>query len=262
MPTAKTGFFDLPLELRQMIYDEIIPSDRLHTFKEGRWCPSSLEAIAHAVNSADPRLRSELSRCGVRLVITLKLSIPPRRILFDRLRKVEIFIDYYERHDDGRPDLLSRHEATKDEVRPLRAQVGKVANYLARYDNLQDITIRFRDEPKYKHPFWTEELREYAFYKGEKASFLATMSHGGREIPVVKWILRLLRHLPPCRSVRVVPLDALWPCSSKVDSEGYVYMQELSTAFGKWLGGSRGHSWKRYWKARRVYLRRDSEWYW
>lgn len=52
---TKTGFFSLPLELRQHCYSEMLPTDRLLTFAQRRWNPWFFERTIDKVRKADRR---------------------------------------------------------------------------------------------------------------------------------------------------------------------------------------------------------------
>ncbi len=86
----KTGFFGLPLELRQKFYNELVPQDRLLTFEGTHWRPSRSEAAMYDACRADRKIRNELwpwcrKYCGIRLVIgslVAILDVPGEKALY------------------------------------------------------------------------------------------------------------------------------------------------------------------------------------
>ncbi|KAK4955911.1 hypothetical protein LTR10_006850 [Elasticomyces elasticus] len=154
-----TGFFDLPLELRQQVYEEMLPHDKIITSDLARlgwsqdrttrvqevgheaWERERREWAIHATIKADRRFRPEIvkwaekKRCGVRYVFSPTSSPPPspHKMRYDKLPTIEIFLDGY--------GMDKVDENVNDIARKLRAFVVM----LKCYKELYKITITFRD---------------------------------------------------------------------------------------------------------------------
>lgn len=236
----------MPLELRQQIYEDMLPRDRMLTFDTTRHWPS--EQTMKAAYEADARLRSELQdwarqRCGLRIVISPNSRPPPADIPFHSIRRLELFIDHYD-HKDGGYSL-----------RRLHFNISRVAAMLSKHASLQQVTIRFRDEHTgtiYADDHWTARIIRVERRRG---SVLDKIGDGP---PIVNYLLNPLLQLPVCKRVgvpllrNVVPFEG-WahpgPCD---DDYGPIfdkrYMKKLFGALAVWLQSDRSIRFQDYWE--------------
>ncbi len=237
----KTGFFSLPLEIRQLIYSEILPSNRLLVISRPVWRLKGPARTIDAVCNADRRLQSELwhwcqKHCDVSLIITSKYSVPPNWIRFDELPKFELLIEHYELRDLADTPL---------EVAALRDQVHDVAESLRRFPRLQEVTVRFRRDRSSEHGtrdgYWTRQLRVH----GISRTFLTNIEDRNNRIviPIVAWVSQPLLNLPRCQTVTIVPLSGVASETALTNfagnyvplAKGREYMIDLFRAFAERL---------------------------
>ncbi|KAK5677045.1 hypothetical protein LTS10_010233 [Elasticomyces elasticus] len=252
-----TGFFDLPLELRQQVYEEMLPHDKIITsdlatlgWSQDRttriqevgheaWECERREWAIHATIKADRRFRPEIKqwaekkRCGVRYVFSPTSPPPPcpHKMRYDKLPTIEIFLDGY--------DMDNVDESVNDIARKLRAFVVM----LKCYKQLHAITITFRDASGtvQGRRLWCKPqyVRRPGGYDEEWA--LATLRRSAA--PVVTYLLMQLLGLPPCifAVVNWLELDYV---NEGVPGEAYdlVYMTDAFEAVERYLGGDRARA--------------------
>lgn len=137
------GLFDLPLELREMVYSNILPESRTIVYPQPE--QSHHEKTISAVYTAHPILKKELEStmyktCGARLIITPDLAADiPSNIEWSRFRRIDIDIN---RLRD--PELLTSAGALWKYLKGMQQAIDSL-----RHGNptlLPDIEIQFMGE--------------------------------------------------------------------------------------------------------------------
>ncbi len=152
MPTKKKGLFDLPLELRQQIYDEILPKDRMFTIApDGCWPGAERSEDLKAASRTCPRLSKELRTyagkkvTGLRILLSSKADFTSTAftdIRFDKFSDLELIIDY--------PETLWDQDSTK----ALRDSIIQFVDATRKYDGLRNVNIRFREDVRGVNRGW------------------------------------------------------------------------------------------------------------
>ncbi|KAK4900304.1 hypothetical protein LTR27_002528 [Elasticomyces elasticus] len=253
-PKQPTGFFDLPLELRQQICEEMLPEDKVFTYglTKLRWSQERTiraqevgyaawererrEWAIHATIKTDPRFGPEIKqwaekqRCTFRFVFSPNSLPPPSpdQMRYDKLPTIEIFLDGYDMNDVDK---------SVDEIaKKLRAFVVM----LNRYKKLRAVMITFRDAggPLQSRRLWCTPQYVRRPWGYDEQWSLAILHRSGA--PVVTYLLMQLQGLPPCRfaAVNWLELDYV---NEGVLGEAYdlMYMADAFDAVGNYLEGDR-----------------------
>ncbi|KAK5733031.1 hypothetical protein LTR17_010038 [Elasticomyces elasticus] len=254
-PTRRRpGIFDLPLELRQQIYDEMLPDNynRVLTFEKQMW-PSDRAAQFHHVGNScweeERRMRALHAAClshpqvdveirdwaekqkyGRRFIFS---SFGPSSealadLAYDKLWCIEIYLDGY---DVDNVDV----SVTKLAMR-LRAFVVM----LKRYQKLPPVYVKFREG------YDSVQCQQLWCYKVDECqSMLAKLNRSGT--PIVTYLLLTLVDLPPSEYACIDLLENICSfeqVSSKKGVSGrahdYEYMIKAFEAAEQWLMGDRG----------------------
>ena len=238
-----TGFLDLPLELRQMIYGHILPSDQVINFPASEQRLEE-ETTVLAVCDAHPQIHEEVDEmiykeCDVHITVTPDKEMRiPLGIEFNRFQRIKIKVDHYGNDRNGWAGMIQL-------ISRLTHGHPKV---------LPDITIMFHEDSE-DAPFrfcllgdakWTEELPARTTYcprTGEIDRHYTPRPYQGSEesedeefdfpddhpveghdeygeswlrrsddyceIPIAIQILEHFLSLPPCKSATVHPLSGL-----------------------------------------------------
>ncbi|KAK3050811.1 hypothetical protein LTR09_007887 [Extremus antarcticus] len=272
-PRRPTGFFDLPLELRAIIYSHVLPPDRTFTFPIRR--PEEKTVIAlcatHDVlyEETEPLIYKE---CGASLAITpdeeLSFDELPLGIKWDKFQRIDICIKA--RLD---PDDLD-NEGLKQAVTSLNYGCPRM---------LPDITIEFEEEDpgmgmgdwwwtesipagrtfcwhyredndEYKHPRYCAKHESYApncsdcdggIEDDEEETWLRTV--GPDAVPIVATVFDYLLKLPTCKSATLYMLSFLQEDRDRGAPRyhggkrifDHQYMDDLCRAMKLWLEGWR-----------------------
>jgi len=190
------SLLDLPLELRQEIYERLLPSDLTITIDPRIVWDG--ERTINAVCASHPQVNRELrewvnKRCrDYRFVIAPDTTLPSSSIRYDKLLGIEGFIDYCD--DDG-PNYGWPLESSQ-----LRVNIEDFVDILRRYAKLNVITICFRDEPCVTgekgprgDPNWCCSLTEHELVH---VSMLKQL--GATGCALVDYLLRLFLRLSVC----------------------------------------------------------------
>lgn len=228
-----TGFFSLPREVRDLIYDGILPPDREIILPRRR---RPYEETVTATSLAHPLLNVELQtrvrkHCGVRIVLKPdrhNCDIP-LELDWDTFQWIKIEIDYCSDPDHPTPWLG---------IRPL-------VSALEKFEKLPAVIIVFR-EGGLGDSNWSEAWLNANDRDDEWAPpFLRTS--GPNRLPLIEVILNYFLALPPCENATVIPLRTPYsalcckeahypPYGYPYDSE---YMRDICKALERWLGGLR-----------------------
>ena len=225
-----------------MIYDGILPGDRLLNFDtKDHW---HSEDTMRAACKADKRLNVEIQswakkRCGLRIVIYPSSPLPRASIAFEKLRRIQLFIDYYDK------------EARELSMTKLHDNIARVVDLLAKSPGLQEVSIVFRDEPAIDR-HWSTQRPDLDCSGHKHASFLTRMRPNGT--PIVGYLLQPLRRLPICKKAVVLPLDRVTMIEELYDEPDeefldWSYMVKLFCSLEVWLEGFREDSFRHDWKA-------------
>ncbi|KAF2229542.1 hypothetical protein EV356DRAFT_555920 [Viridothelium virens] len=168
------GFFSLPFELREMIYEHALPADGFITVAN----PFPFPEEQHIRNMAltNMQVREELyqvitRKYGFRIVIqpTFVVNYPEPRLdlghlaclRLDRAKSIELYMDY--NVDDLDPTSYRRQGVNRCHITGLEKQLAKVVTIMETFSKLPSLKIRFRDEPRpstgaisFGDPFWTQ----------------------------------------------------------------------------------------------------------
>ncbi|KAK3625305.1 hypothetical protein LTR56_020470 [Elasticomyces elasticus] len=236
-----TGFLDLPLEIRQIIYHEILPQEpyltvnELHwdTDRESRiqeigikgWKEEQEQRAFQAVCQTSPQINIELrewaekKRYGRRFVVTPNSRRPPDNIDYDKLRFIDIVIDHYDL-DNVERSLIS-----------LMLKIRELVDTLRRYDKVGEVWIEFRDrriENARGDPYWCCDVDDSQATWGSPLNTLP-----GIDFPIVTYLLRPLLNLPTCTYAGITLLDYIVHEAELESTEGlpgpfgYEYMVDL-----------------------------------
>lgn len=201
---SKTGFFNLPYEIRLSIYELVLPADRMLTHSSQ--VPQG-EKTFRSAGKADDRLKRELGtlvrkHCGLRIVVSPSAPLTTAMLKkcnleFAAKTKIEIVLDHY--------DSKSPEKSLLDMDLTLHALAGK----LWEYDGLNDLSVRLNDSAgssdiQLADPYWCY-LRPMPRC-GHDFVAKTTRTNG---IPIVEYLFRILARLPPCKTVRITPPKGL-----------------------------------------------------
>lgn len=218
-----TNLFSLPLELRQQIYEHLLPTDRMVTFPPQQHLEG--EKDFNAVIRSGARVGSELldwarqSKCGHRIVMLCTpgaySSKLPATMDLASSPKVEIVISHYHGIFDDEFGQMSPGEyysacSSKNiaGISALRRNMEAVTKLLCRYDSLNELSIRFAYQSdsedwclSYDEPSVSETGKVLRCIEG------FDRCRPGEGDPIVAFLLRPLRKLPKCASVGIGPFS-------------------------------------------------------
>jgi hypothetical protein len=264
--THSTGFLDLPLELRRIVYDHVLPDDLAVTFPTTRQVERDMFNLCATHDTIYDELEAWIyEKCLCNLnIIPNKESDIPSHMEFHRFRSVNITIQ--------RPDKRSSIESLSG----IRQAIT-----LLRYGRpklLPIVKVQFEETDDYRDPFWTQPVPWRSTFRRcvWEASFSASnmrcfhWSSGGRYYrnvdietikihpvprhtwlrvshtstgPIVADILDHFLDLPPCRYFSVRPLGGVSWCriwethnpKSRVFDRSY--MTDILDAIRLWMNG-------------------------
>ncbi|KAK3640669.1 hypothetical protein LTR56_011761 [Elasticomyces elasticus] len=224
-PSSKrpTGFLDLPLEIRQSIYNEMLPQEPYLTVNELDWDTdreSRVEEIGTKGWEEEQEQRAFQAACQACPQINIELrESPPDNIEYDKLGFIDIVIDHYNLENVER-SLIS-----------LMLRIRELVDTLRRYDKLGGVWIEFRDliiENGRGDPYWCCDVDDS---QSMWRSPLNTLP--GTDCPIVTYLLRPLLRLPTCTYAGITLLDYIVHEGELESTEGlpgpfgYEYMEDL-----------------------------------
>ena len=264
--THTTGFLDLPLELRQMIYGHILPSDRTMNYPASQQRleeENTVLAVCDTIREIHEELEEMMyKKCGARITVTphKKMDIP-LGIEFDRFQWINLTIDH--------PNEGSRRERWSG--------MGEIIKRLGNghREVLPDMTISFHEDEENASSTnnggdakWTEHVPMCHTYcwrdsdygsESEEEDYDDDIAYVGNHpdtwlrtepslmgMPTAAIILDDFLALRPCKSAVVHPLRGLQerdeefprhhPTERIFDKS---YMEDLCAALERWLRGER-----------------------
>jgi hypothetical protein len=247
----KTGFFDLPLELREAIYEEMLPTDRTLTYPTTRPEEKALFAFCESQETIYEEVEPLIYKnCSCRLEVTPDKEMDiPVGIEFDRFQRIDIHIHHPE-------DYSSR-----DGIRQIICALS-----YGRPDQLPPVSVVFdEDKDEVADPVWTQEVPSNSAYCRSIFDYESDCEPGDdhlrghsrgddrdtwlridRSAPLVADILDRFLSLPPCQSFFVEPLSGLQmrePGLPRHDRERRIfdeeYMMDMMNALTLWMEGKR-----------------------
>ncbi|KAK4955278.1 hypothetical protein LTR10_007473 [Elasticomyces elasticus] len=253
-----TGIFDLPLDIRQIIYHEVLPQepylavDKLHwdTDRESRieeigykgWKEEQEQRTFQAACQTCPQIDAELNawaekkKYGRRFIITPDSKKLPDNIEYDKLWSINIVIDHY---NLNHPFL----DVVERSLIDLMLNIQAFVKVLQGYKKLRHVWIEFQDvewEFGRGDPHWCCEVDDDQMNWG---SPLETLLRA--EVPIVTYLLQPLLELPPCAMAGIDLLNGISDVADVESTEGlpspfgYEYMEELIDTVEGWLMGGR-----------------------
>ena len=194
---TKRGFFDLPLELRQLIYDEILPSDRMLTLDSKCWSnEKSTEAVSEAHDQLEREIQDRASQiCGLRIVISPDNWSVPSSERLQNVERVEIYIDHYDA-DDIAGSLGEMRQRLRELCRVMVNNEFRKFHVRFRDDGIKIVSP---NEPTVFCPdsFWSERIMPDLFNDEFRLRRFKS------RVPIVAYLMQGLLALSPCGHVSV-----------------------------------------------------------
>ncbi|KAM3416823.1 hypothetical protein BST61_g8414 [Cercospora zeina] len=192
------SFFDLPGELRNMIYDATFPPSHelLLTSHTSSPDPSFLAlAASHPVVACESRAREIRSYESLRFEISCVPWSPPRTFY----RGVKYVAISFEHH------YMVEREAG---FRVMIDNITKVVAYLRQYANLEALWVEFADDA-ISDPYWSEVVSEGPFGFAEVCQLarIEGPESDGAGLTVFKALLRPLVRMPVVMAVSIYAPD-------------------------------------------------------
>ena len=227
----RSTFFDLPLELRQLVYDALLPDGPYISINDEE---TDADENLYQLRRADPRLEKEvwdysfLRRNGC-IIVSSDSYNPPSGLPYDKLNKIEIVIAYYRDDNSGLAycGLLDR--------------LYGVVRVLNEVKKLQNVTIKFNDpceDPEESTPSecWYSTKWDWNDEDGTRWIEDCSMLTRGHNHPTpIYWdLLWELRDLPVCRTAFVERLFYV-----SITGQDYEKMHAMALGMELWLEGDR-----------------------
>jgi hypothetical protein len=269
-PTHTTGFFDLALELRRMVYDYVLPEDRIVSFPTTHQAEKDMFTFCETHNLIRKEMEAwmyEKCICYLHIIPDKEDRCPPLGIEFHRFQTIRIKIQQ---------PLKDHGEISMEGVEQAIA--------LLRYGSptlLPTVSVRCEESNMYRDPFWTQSvpsgstfrrsIQEEGFAASNMDCFHWFSSHDGGYVsenieaidmllrgsdtwlrvspdsfgPIVVEILDHFLDLPACRRFSVRPLGGIsyrgvWKQHDpqrRVFDAGY--MTDILDAIRLWMNGKR-----------------------
>lgn len=287
-PPLRGSFFDLPIELRQQVYNLLCPrNNEFRAINVSPLAPEDRYKPILATRSVSGQMRGEvnewLSRtCGayfymhdnINLYPDEVLYAPPLPLPYHRLRYIEVYVDYYNTYNSGAYDACQHmwHEGSAsgleswDKVWRQRKQMQDLVAALRRFGDwsLPILYVRLRDDedanPRHIH----RSRRDFSTTWCDASECLARKSFDlGNDVALCmpRYILEPLLGLPVCGNVIVQPLHFVnveertvcWQtvveaAGPRLQCRAQEYMDTLCTAYERWIEGQREEPFDECWK--------------
>jgi len=256
----RTTFFDLPLEIRQQIYNECLPWDRMITYDPAiRSLDDELLAQQKASSSVwslwacGGALQEEvqnwmLKTCGARLVVSPDMDELPKNLPIGRFSMIEILVDYYDKSTDEQQSIqdlcVSMMQVVQFLINSAKVETNPPLNLEVRFRDAGydvDRTYRTTDDN-----FETDYYGDEHWCEPESLGQLETregclLGASGTGMSIVECIIEPLRYLPVCNVcfhelLGVQYVHAQDRASETVDYDGMLAMFE---AFHQYIAGNR-----------------------
>jgi hypothetical protein len=267
-PTHTTGFFDLPLEFRRMVYDYVLPEDRIVTFPTTQLVEEDMFNLCATHCLIHEEMMAWIyENCICYLNIVPELVVHrPLAIEFHRFQTIRIKIQHSQNHCRG-------------------ISLGGIEQAIAllRYGEptlLPNVTIQFEESNMYRDPFWTQivpfgsTFRRSVQGEGFAASNMdcfhwsdSRRDHVSENIetvdptdvgsdtwlrvtpdsfgPIVVEILDHFLDLPPCRHFSIREMNGVEYCGIRQRHNvkrrvfDYDYMTDILDTIRLWMTGER-----------------------
>ena len=245
--TPRKNIFDLPLELREQIYENVLPADRNFSIVRHHYISEETDMCSLLCTSrrVSEEARQVIKRvCDARIILTPSCELEKSLLLdaLEKARSMEIYVDYgelpmkdTENESDEEVDGWDIEEAIVEQLRKAAEELSEI---LRRYSRLPSLTIRFKEEPMLhtgdglcSDPFWTGKVEiqrknapeiSMAFIKPYAKCHLAP-----RKIRkcYLGYILPGFRDLPTCENARIIRLEGV--ADSDEPIEGFDFEDEF-----------------------------------
>lgn len=269
-PRTQTGFFDLPAELRYMIYDHCLPEGgKIKVI--GQRC-ADLESLSNA----HPRLALEVKERAEENCAVLRYTVgwerweAPLATTYRNLRRIDLMIGSYDEHTGEEYLNIDNFHLLSGEKRNCRVDQMKqnlqefVKWIGASQTRLETLTVAFEDHDEVNH-CWLKS----AYFKVADPSetdplqghSLQTVDRAGHTVTVLEELLLPLCRLPVLENAWIFGLDLVseWSKARSRDLEilyDYEYMATMIDALVDWLEGRRDvpifAQWNHNWQETRV----------
>ena len=170
----RKSFFDLPLELREQIYENVLPSDRKFSIVRHHYTPEEKDicCLFRTSRRISKEARQIVKRvCGARIILSPFCDVSNLLSIknLERAKSIEIFIDY-KKHVPANTKIgglehliANRNEGTLIGINNSTEKLGQI---LMHYPHLPPLRLRFRDEAdacysksgRCSDPFWTGKV--------------------------------------------------------------------------------------------------------
>lgn len=273
-PHQPTGFFDLPFEIRQQIYTQILPEDRLIRYPLSH-SKNALERNAIALCAAHAACYQEMGdwmykHCDAVLTIIPDKEVDlPEGIEWERFHLIYIEIDYRSTYSVSQDRFGGMSQAIASLLSTQSTQLSHLRTRFREDKNpYRDgvCGLWFGEENPYLFTSWYQKMPE-GYPTNEPAIFepnLGTESRAffedsddeseSREVtcmrtgddrePLVVLVLQYFLQLPPCETAIVNTPDGL-DYDGLADQDGpwrsfdEEYASEISAALEYWMEGKR-----------------------
>lgn len=236
------SIFKLPLELRQSIYDLLLPRDRMVTSDLTCW--QEEEAI-EALGKVNRQVRAELGdwvirTCGLRIVLSDSLSPSYSMPSIQRIRKVKRFELYFDHYDiRGDFSLVRLQRRTRQLVATINGAACRIERLVVRFqEELDEYASTEVDE--HWCEYGTAEIQgdgRNDFESRHDLDRILLRKNDDDGSPVVDYLLRPLLELPVCDQVYIERIYQLrW---ARVWEYDFLYMCRLCDSMEAWLEGER-----------------------
>lgn len=264
----ETGFADLPIELRQCIYDYLLPRDRQMRYPLYEWQERAEEAMATIHPIFGQEMKDWMYKhCSALLWIVPDVEADlPDDLEWHRFQSITIVMDYMNTWDPGRESFAGVKQAVASLVRHSAIQFPPVEIHFCHGDNIDNTPPAVFDwydierrgmsrrfpEPFYKI-FLGDEDGSESGYEPDEDEFESDDEEGmpifcmktigpDRRDPIATIILNHFLRLPPCRSISVhglYELDEDWCAKPSHWCFDVVYWLQICKTLEKWLKGNR-----------------------
>ncbi|CAK1364547.1 unnamed protein product [Cercospora beticola] len=234
------GFFNLPRELRGMIYAETFPVYHELDLTDSSPPPSpSTSSLA----ASHPIIATELAEQEIRSYEVLRFEISslpwsPPDTIYRGARYISISFEHHHMND---------REAG---FQVMIENITKVVQYLQKYDKLEALWVQFAEDC-IVDPFWSEYagLSPFGFPAGHYLARMGSESSDSEDdssLTVFEALLRPLVNLPIVKSVEILGPDGIesreeleewYPMGVEVCGE---FMVAFCEGLGRWIEGERG----------------------
>lgn len=227
-----TKFFELPYELRDAIYEYLLPpNSKIHYI--GGPLPSGTFHIEDTWISnmcqADPRFNPDLERIEqvrpiCRFIVSPDGCDIPHDFDINKYKRLEIFFEHYHL---ATPGVRGHHIAFSHSLMTMSNNFRRFVNRIKTHERLPEIHVSFRDEPRlglYGDRHWTHELQQ-----------------GGQftQVPILRLPLAKTATIQPITCLIASGHNGPFDSFPNIENLSGRWMVALCSALSSWLEGER-----------------------